>query len=144
AFPDTPGDTTIQPLDGNVFAVLAGVGAQQQHQSALAYIARTMATRYGDTITDSDSLEADTWGIYGTAAIYPFIGYYELLADYATGADAYALGLIRREWGFMLENGPGRMWEAIDIRGEGGLGPDPARDHGWSPGAPALPPGSRP
>src|SRR5262249_22271824 len=120
AFTDTPGDTTIHPLDGNVFAVLAGAGTSQQQQSALAYIARTMATKYGDAITDSDSLEADTWGIYGTAAIYPFIGYYELLADYAAGADAYALDLVRREWGFMLENGPGRMWEAIDTRIEEG------------------------
>jgi hypothetical protein len=136
AFTDTPGDMTIHPLDGNVFAVLAGVGTAQQQQSTLGYIARTMATKDGDVITgSSDSLEADTWGSYGTTAIYPFIGYYELLADYAAGADAYALGLIRREWGFMLQNGPGRMWEAIDLRIEEGLGPDPSLDHGWSSGA---------
>ena len=50
---------------------------------------------------------------------YPFVSYFEVLARFATGDDARALELVRREWGWML---------------------DPARGgHGWSTGAaPAL------
>jgi hypothetical protein len=94
-----------------------------------------MSTPYGDVITDSDELFADTWTTHGTSAIYPFISYYELLADYAAGDDGYALGLIRREWGWMLQNGDGQMWETIDASSGRPLGPDPSWDHGWSSGA---------
>jgi hypothetical protein len=135
AFVDTPANTNVHPLDGNVFAILSGAATPQQQQSVLTYIQRTMSTRYGDVITDSDELYGDAWTTHGTTAIYPFISYYELLADYAAGADAYALGLIRREWGWMVQNGDGRMWETIDTSLGTALGPEPSYDHGWSSGA---------
>ena len=46
--------------------------------------------------------------------VYPFISYYELLARYQIGLDDSAITLIRREWGYMLANGPrSTMWETI-------------------------------
>ena len=46
--------------------------------------------------------------------VYPFISYYELVARYQSGLDDSAITLIRREWGYMLANGPRTtMWETI-------------------------------
>ena len=57
---------------------------------------------------------------------------------YAAGDDAAALELIRREWGSMLDAGPGTMWETIDAS-TGGPTSGSDVDHGWSSGAaPAL------
>jgi hypothetical protein len=66
------------------------------------------------------------------------MGYFELLARFETGLDVSALNLIRREWGYMLANGPRTtMWESIGPFG--GPPPGGSWDHGWSSGAaPAL------
>ena len=50
--------------------------------------------------------------------VYPFISYFEVVARYQTGLDPSALALIRREWGYMLANGPqATMWETIGAFG---------------------------
>jgi hypothetical protein len=139
AFTDSAGDTAVHPQDGNVFAILAGLASPSQASSALAYIDKTMSTPDGDTITDSSAWDRDVWGYDGTDRIEPFIGYYDVLARFAVGEDESALDLIRREWGFMLANGPGTMWE--NINASTGKPEDvlPSWDHGWSSGAaPAL------
>jgi hypothetical protein len=64
------------------------------------------------------------------------MSYYELLARFELDLDASALNLIRREWGYMLRNGPGTFWE--DIGPYGSRPTDmraPSYDHGWSSGA---------
>ena len=67
-----------------------------------------------------------------------------MLARFATGDDARALELVRREWGWMLDparGGPGTMWEAIGSWGsiDGYEKRFTSMAHGWSTGAaPAL------
>ncbi len=114
AFADSAGDTTTHPQDANVFAILAGAASPAQASSALAYIDTRMSRPQGNTMTDSTAWDRDVWGYDGIERIEPFIGYFELLARFAVGQDTSALELIRREWGFMLDNGPGTMWENID------------------------------
>jgi Bacterial alpha-L-rhamnosidase 6 hairpin glycosidase domain/Bacterial alpha-L-rhamnosidase C-terminal domain len=139
AFTDSAGDTSVHPQDGNVFAILAGLATASQAQSALAYIDTTMSTPDGDTITDSSAWDRPVWGYDGTSRIEPFIGYFDVLARFSVGDDEAALDLIRREWGFMLDNGPGTMWENIDASTGKPVDIDPSWDHGWSSGAaPAL------
>ena len=56
-----------------------------------------------------------------------------------SGADASALELIKREWGFMVARGPGTMWETIADEFGGQVDFTPSWEHGWSSGAaPAL------
>jgi alpha-L-rhamnosidase-like protein len=139
AFTDSAADTTVHPQDGNVFAILAGLATAPQAAAALAYIDKTMSRPQGDTITDSSAWDRDVWGYGGTERIEPFIGYFDVLARFATGEDTAALDLIRREWGFMLANGPGTMWESIDATTGRPVDVLPSFDHGWSSGAaPAL------
>jgi hypothetical protein len=139
AFSDTTSDPSVHPLDGNVFAILAGLATPAQTQSILAFVRNQLAKRYGDTIVDSDHWDGGRWGIGGWTRIYPFISYFDLLARFAAGNDDGALGLIRREWGYMLSQGPGTMWETIDIDSGRPVHVDGSLDHGWSSGAaPAL------
>jgi len=138
AFRDTPADTGVHPLDGNVFAILAGLATPAQAASALAYVDRTMTKSFGNALADADGWEGKNWGSGDHDRVYPFVSYFEVLARYAAGADASALELIRREWGFMAVRGPGTMWETISNEFGGQVG-SPSWDHGWSSGAaPAL------
>src|SRR5439155_9607716 len=70
----------------------------------------------------------------------PLVTSFEVLARYAAGDHASALGLIRREWGYMAKHGPkSTMWETIGPFGGGPTDMNPSWDAGWSSGAaPAL------
>jgi hypothetical protein len=138
AFSDTNANRAVHALDGNVFAILAGAATPQQAASALAYIGRMMSHPQGDAVVDTPGWNS-TWHDDATNHISPFMGYFELLAMYAVGNDAGALDLIRREWGTMLNAGPGTMWESIDASTGQPNGSATDLDHGWSSGAaPAL------
>ncbi len=138
AFSDTANDDDVHALDGNVFAILAGLATPAQQQSILSYIGRAMTSGIGDTIVDSSAWDGPRWGAGGRGRIYPFISYFDVLARYAAGADDSALDLIRKTWGYMLVSGPGTMWETIDT-GTGRPVGNGSLDHGWSSGAaPAL------
>jgi hypothetical protein len=96
---------------------------------------------YGNTIADNNTWDYPAvWGSNAKDRVFPFIGYFELLARFRAGLDASAIDLIRREWGFMLTHGPQQtMWEDIGPWGGGPKNADPSFDHGWSSGAaPAL------
>ena len=139
AYQDTTTSDDVHPEDGNSFAVLAGLATPPQARSALAYLSKNESRPWGNTITDSDDWDRPGWGSDGTERVYPFISYYEVLARYAAGEDDSALELIRREWGWMLDHGPGTMWENIGPDGLVPVNSDPSYDHGWSSGAaPAL------
>jgi hypothetical protein len=139
AFTDSAGNTTVHPQDGNVFAILAGLATAPQARAALAYVDRTMSRPEGDTIADTDVWNNDGWGYDASERIYPFISYFDVLARYSAGDDEGALDLLRREWGFMLANGPGTMWENISAKTGKPTDILPSWDHGWSSGAaPAL------
>jgi hypothetical protein len=141
AYVDSPTGQVVHPEDGNVFAILAGLTTPAKAASALNYLSHVNSRPYGNTIADNNTWDDPTvWGSNAKDRVFPFIGYFELLARFQTGLDASAIDLIRREWGFMLTNGPGlTMWEDIGPWGGGPLSADPSWDHGWSSGAaPAL------
>jgi alpha-L-rhamnosidase-like protein len=139
AFRDATTGPVVHSQDGNVFAVLAGLATQAQAVSAFRYLSQTEQHSWGDTIADNDTWDDRArWGEEASLRSYPFISYFDVLARYAAGRDASALDLIRREWGYMLANGPRTtMWETIGPYG--GPPVDSSWDHGWSSGAaPAL------
>lgn len=137
AYHDTTVDRQTHPQDGNAFAVLAGVASPTQARSALDYLAGHDRYSWGNSIADTNNWDNPVWGYQSSLRVYPFMSYFELEARFATGLDASAFDLLRREWGYMVDNGPGTMWEAIGPYG--GLLVHVSLDHGWSSGAaPAL------
>jgi Bacterial alpha-L-rhamnosidase C-terminal domain len=138
AFQDTTEDDAVHPQDGNAFAILAGLASPEQARSALEYLDRTTAGSNGNAIADTDGWRGPNWGADDNERIYPFIGYFDVLARYAAGADDSALDLLRREWGSMATRQPGTMWEMVDYETEGRDTVAPSVDHGWSSGAAAA------
>jgi len=140
AFTDATEGPVVHPQDGNVFAVLARLTTLGQARAALHYLAGHDWQPYGATLADNDTWHGYPWGDQASLRVYPFIGYFELLARYQSGLDSSAVALIRREWGYMLKNGPrSTMWETIGAGGGPPTDQDPSFDHGWSSGAaPAL------
>jgi hypothetical protein len=142
AYTDTTVDHLTHPEDGNAFAILAGITTTAQAQSALAYMSAKESYSYGNSISDTQVWDDSAWGDQANMRVYPFIGFYDLLARYNTsGGSASALNLIRREWGYMLHNGPqpATDWELIGPYGGAPTDKWPSLDAGWSSGAtPAL------
>jgi hypothetical protein len=140
AFLDTTTGPVVHPEDGNAFAVLAGIATLAQARSALDYLQAHEWQPYGAGIADTDVWDGFPWGDQATLRVYPFISYFEVLARYQAGLDSTALALIRREWGYMVSNGPkSTMWETIGPYGGPLVASAPSWDHGWSSGAaPAL------
>jgi hypothetical protein len=139
AYLDATAGPPVHPEDGNAFAILAGLATPRRGRSALDYLTYHDSQPYGATIADNDTWDGYPWGFQASQRSYPFMTYFEVLARYTVGFDVSALELIRREWGWMLEHGPGTMWETIGAGGTAPVGPNPSWDHGWSSGAaPAL------
>jgi alpha-L-rhamnosidase-like protein len=140
AFRDATTGPVVHPEDGNAFAILGGLATLDQARSALAYLEAHEWQSYGAAIADNDVWDGFPWGTDADLRVYPFISYYELLARYQIGLDDSAITLIRREWGYMLANGPRTtMWETIGPDGSPPVNSTPSYDHGWSSGAaPAL------
>jgi Bacterial alpha-L-rhamnosidase C-terminal domain/Bacterial alpha-L-rhamnosidase 6 hairpin glycosidase domain len=137
AFKDTVGGPIVHPQDGNAFAVLAGIADHGEAVSALTYLSDHNRYPYGNSIADNDAWDGYPWGFQAKRRVYPFMSYFALLARFETGLDDTAVDLIRHEWGYMLANGPGTMWETIGPFGGGPVHGSWA--HGWSTGAaPAL------
>jgi Bacterial alpha-L-rhamnosidase 6 hairpin glycosidase domain/Bacterial alpha-L-rhamnosidase C-terminal domain len=139
AFSDTTEDRSTHPQDANAFAILAGVATHAQAISALDYLAGHDWRGYGNTIVDTQSWDNSAWGWQANDRVYPFISYFELVARFELGLDSSAFDLLRREWGYMVEYGPGTMWETIGPYGGPPTDIHPSYDSGWSSGAaPAL------
>jgi hypothetical protein len=138
AFKDTVDGPVVHPQDGNVFAVLSGVASRRRALSALAYLDAHDHYGYGNSIADNQTWDGPVWGRQANLRVYPFMSYFELLARFKLGLDDSAFSLLRREWEYMLANGPKTtMWESIGPYGGGP--PGGSWDHGWSSGAaPAL------
>ncbi|CAB4682051.1 unannotated protein [freshwater metagenome] len=139
AFFDTTEDVRSHPQDGNAFAVLAGVASAGQAKSALGWLSDHNARGYGNTINDTQAWDDAAFGRETQLRVYPFMSYFEVEARFVAGLETSAIDLIRREWGYMLANGPGTMWESIGPYGSGPVGTPGSWDHGWSTGAaPAI------
>lgn len=140
AYRDATVGPVVHPEDGNVFAVLAGLASPVQARSALNYLGGHLWQSYGAAIADNDVWDGLAWGDDADMRVYPFMSYFELIARYQMGLDSSAVALVRREWGYMLANGPkSTMWETIGPFGGPPVDTNPSFDHGWSSGAaPAL------
>jgi hypothetical protein len=121
------------PQDGNALAVLFGIAPPEWHAGILAYLREHMWTPYGSTTVD----RAYGHDLMHDKRIWPFAGYFELEARFASGDDESAFDLLRRQWGHMVRNGPGTMWEWMQADGtlESGF---TSLAHGWSAGATAA------
>jgi hypothetical protein len=136
AYRDTTADSGTHPQDAQAFAILAGLATPAQATQALSYLFAHDVRSYGNTVTDSDHWDSAIVGRGVWNRVYPFISYFEVLARYAAGEDDSALELVRREWGYMLRNGPkSTMWETIGPYGGGPTDQKPSWDAGWSSGA---------
>lgn len=122
---------TLYPQDGNSWAIKANL---TQSQSQRARISSELHSRWGPF--GAPSPEA------GSSTVSPFIGGFELQAHYLAGQGSTALDLIRRQWGFMLQDP--RMTGSSFIEGfstDGSLHYAPytndarvSHAHGWSTG----------
>ena len=122
--------TTLKPQDGNAWAVVSNM---TQHSSQAASISAHLVerwTRYG-----APALEAGD-------AISPFITGFELQAHFLAGNATAALALMRRQWGFMLDDArmtDSTFAEGYSVSGELHYAPylNDARishAHGWATG----------
>ncbi|KAF2965758.1 hypothetical protein GQX73_g7813 [Xylaria multiplex] len=96
---------TAHAQDGNSLAVLAGIANATTASAALRYLAGNTARSYGNAFYD-----AGGEGLGGgfSERVYPFISYFEGAARFESGDAAGALDLIRRTWGWMASQDPGR------------------------------------
>jgi hypothetical protein len=138
AYTDTTEDRVTHPQDGNAFMALeCGPHAKE----ALDWLWRHDVRDYGNTIADSNVWDDPAWGHEASERVYPFIGYFELIARFEQGRDAEAVNMLRREWGYMFRHGNAQQmtWETIGPYGGPPADKSPSWASGWSAGAaPAL------
>jgi alpha-L-rhamnosidase len=91
-------------------------------------LTRALASRYG-------TLDVSTPVPSGYSQIIsPYIGGFQLAADFQSDRADAALALMRTEWGWMIDHDPGGTdWEKIELNGV----PSPldSTAHAWSTGA---------
>ncbi len=117
--------------DANVLAILSGIASPLQRESILEHLPRALASPYG-------ALNVERPFPPGfRPVVSPFMGGLQLRAAFAGGHVADALSLLRTEWGYMLDRGPGgTAWERIPVHGE--LRRKSSAAHSWSTGATAA------
>ena len=139
AYRDSTVGPVVHPEDGNVFAVLAGLATPTQAVRRSTTSAGTngspTARRSPTTTSGTASRGATTPTCASTRSSRT-----STWSRATSATSTSALALIRREWGYMLANGPkATMWETIGAYGGPPVGRHPSYDHGWSSGAaPAL------
>ena len=117
--------TVIQ--DANVEAVLSGIATPDRGRELLAVLARALETKYGPRDV---SLPAPTGY---SPIVTPYIGSFQVQAEFRTGLTSLALAMVRTEWGWMVTHDPqGVDWEKIEPNGVL-KGLDSAA-HAWSTG----------
>ena len=83
AYVDSPTGQVVHPEDGNVFAILAGFTSPARAASALNYLSHVNSRPYGNTIADNNTWDYPAvWGSNAKDRVFPFIGYFELLARF--------------------------------------------------------------
>ncbi|KAK4620007.1 hypothetical protein CLAFUW4_11097 [Fulvia fulva] len=122
--------TTLQPQDGNSWAVVANLTDSDEKISAISSALRERWGEYGAPAPEADD------------AVSPFISGFELQAHLLADDTAAALDLMRLQWGFMLDDP--RMTNSTFIEGyafDGRLhyapytnDPRVSHAHGWSTG----------
>jgi hypothetical protein len=106
--------------DANVYPVLTGIASASRGRAV-------MASRYGTLSVPSPPPPQYS------QIISPYIGSFQLAADFEVGRPDLALALMRTEWGHMVRGDPGgTTWEKIHPDGSL-LGGDSAA-HAWGTG----------
>lgn len=133
-FRDNETTTTLYPQDGNAWAVLANLTLSPAQNTAITTALRARWGPYGAPAPEAGSVP-DT--------ISPFVGYFELLAHFASGDAASAHELARRQWGAFMLDDP-RTTNSTFVEGytaDGSLRYAPysndarvSHAHGWSTG----------
>jgi alpha-L-rhamnosidase len=121
--------------DANVTAILAGIPRAARAHEITDVLTKALRSPYGAWATSSPVPKGYTHDVS------PYMGGFNVLADFVAGNGPAALALIRKEWGFMISHDPGGSdWERIEPNGvpAGGAVADSAA-HAWSTGpVPAL------
>ncbi len=120
--------------DANVTAILAGIPSAARARKIVTVLQHALRNRFGPLNVSSPVPSGYTQDIS------PYMGSFQVLADFAIGNDAGALSIIRQEWGFMISHDPGGVaWERIQLSGipvPGGIADSSA--HAWSTGPTAA------
>ncbi|KAL2014785.1 hypothetical protein VTN00DRAFT_2310 [Thermoascus crustaceus] len=137
AFKDNATSTSLHPQDANSLALLFGV---------------VDATEHGDRASSISDRLTKNWTPIGAVApelpenICPFISSFEIQAHFVAGETDRALDLVRRSWGWYLDNPNGTQSTAVEgylangtfgYRSSRGYGYDASytsHAHGWSSG----------
>jgi hypothetical protein len=113
--------------DANVTAILAGIAAGARAREILGVLAARLASPYGALDVTSPVPSGYR------QLISPYMGGFQIQADFDSGLPADALALIHTEWGHMVDGDPGDTdWEKIFD--DGTLGSLGSAAHGWSTG----------
>jgi hypothetical protein len=114
--------------DANVLAIVSGLATRAQSASILSQLPRALASPYG-------ALNVERPFPPGfRPVVSPYMGGLQVKADFEAGRTAQALALLRTEWGYMLDHGPGgTTWERIPMHGR--LTRKSSAAHAWSTGA---------
>jgi alpha-L-rhamnosidase len=114
--------------DANVLAIVSGLATAEQTRSILAQLPGALASPYGALNVQAPFPRGFR------PVVSPYMGGLQVKADFEAGRTANALGLLRREWGYMLDHGPGgTTWERIPTHGR--LTRKSSAAHAWSTGA---------
>jgi hypothetical protein len=114
--------------DANVLPIVSGLTTRAQRASILAQLPHALGSRYG-------ALNVEPPFPPGfRPVVSPYMGGLQVRADFEAGRTAAALRLLRTEWGYMLDHGPGgTTWERIPMHGH--LTRKSSAAHAWSTGA---------
>jgi hypothetical protein len=117
--------------DTNTFAITSGLATPAQATRIVAAITSQLASERG-MHGYSEPVPAGL-----TQTISPFMGSYQLFADFMSGHAQDALDLVRREWGWQLDHDPGgTVWE--NIPETGALPGSESAAHAWGTGPTAA------
>ena len=129
AYDASTGERGFLVQDANVWAVLYGVATADRSAQILATLARGLNSPYGML-----DFQSGAGSDYLLQLVSPYIGSFALDADYANGRSDLAMALMQREWGWMINHGPGGTdWERIETNGR--LASADSAAHGWGTGA---------
>lgn len=97
--------------DANVMAILSGIAPPGRARGIMKVLRQALATPYGPVVATANASGY-------IRDISPYMGSFNVLADFAAGNEPAALALIRQEWGFMIAHDPGGVdWERIEPNG---------------------------
>ncbi|MBP2328977.1 hypothetical protein JOF56_009362 [Kibdelosporangium banguiense] len=130
AYSDAPGSKYL-PQDANSFAIISGLAGSGRASEIVRTMQEKLDSPYG-------TMSVTPAGGSLTQLVSPFMGGWNLLADFTANQPDAALQLMRKEWGYMLSKDPGGVtWERINLPG-GALASGDSAAHGWSTGPAAA------